>query len=140
MVSEPLNLEEWEDLISKLINDALHDELDEKFRPNLRDIEEYIDAADFSGWLASIIIKRLKTRLKSACEFYLEWRNDPKLFINWYEDKKKVDELLKFLEHHFGDEWYDNYDNEPCVKEKIVSKYNEWLFKLAFKDVLGDKE
>jgi len=85
----------------------------------------------------NVILKMVKQRIKSACEFYLEWRNDPKLFINWYEDKKKVDELLRFLEHYFGDEWYDDYDNEPCVKEKIVLKYNEWLFKLVFKDVLG---
>ena len=127
---EPLNLEEINkaDIISQaIVNSFAKCEWQESMPLGAIHLEAL-----------KLFENEVKRRIKSACEFYLEWRNDPKLFINWYEDKKKVDELLRFLEHHFGDEWYDDYDNEPCVKEKIVLKYNEWLFKLAFKDVLGD--
>ncbi len=60
--------------------------------------------------------------VKSACEFYLKFRNDPSVLFalhpQYYEDfEEKHGELSKHL-----------------IDRTI---YNEWLFKLAFSAVLG---
>jgi len=82
----------------------------------------------------------LEERIKSACEFYKEWWNNPKTFIIWYEDKRKVNGLIKFMEHWFGEYWQDKFDNLEDKRIEIILKYNEWLLKLAFKDVFkGEK-
>ena len=58
--------------------------------------------------------------IKSACNFYLRYKDKPKLLI---EEQsiflKKIMEDLEMI--------------------KTDPNYNEWLFKLAFKDVLEEK-
>jgi len=63
--------------------------------------------------------------VKSACEFYLKYKDSPKLLMRDFpEYKKKVDYFLEGM----------------VITPTAIVKYNEWLFKLAFKDVLkGDK-
>jgi len=96
----------------------------------------YKDIKQPDEYLVSLAIahavRKSFERVKSACEFYLEWWNNPKTFIIWYEDKRKVNELIKFMEHWFGEYWQDKFDSLEDKRIKIILKYNEWLFKLAF--------
>lgn len=65
------------------------------------------------------LVKTLKQRIKSACDFYLRYKDNPELLIQEYpEYKEELDS--KFL--------YFKQNN------KITPSmyYNEWLFKLAF--------
>ncbi len=83
----------------------------------------------------------LEQHIKSACEFYREWWNNPKILIMWFEDKRRVNELIKFLEQCFGETWQEQYDYLEDKRVQIILKYNEWLFKLAFKSVFkGDEK
>jgi len=70
-------------------------------------------------------------RLKSACEFYLRYKDDPLSLIKDFPSYEK----------------YVSNFSQNCIelKDKTLmkfdfKKYNEWLFRLAFKDVLGDKD
>jgi len=57
----------------------------------------------------------VRKHLKSACEFYLRYKDKPHLLIQ--EHPKYEKQARKFLDD--------------------VEKYNDWLFKLAFGGVLG---
>jgi len=67
------------------------------------------------------LLSKVKQRIKSACEFYLKYKDKPELL---FEEKR---EYRVILAHLFGD-------------DKDTSRYNEWLFKLAFEDVLKEKK
>jgi len=73
-------------------------------------------------------IDKIKQRLKSACEFYLRYKDRPALLAK--EIPKYRKEVEKFGERealfpvlHRTYEW-------------DFKKYNKWLFKLAFKGVM----
>jgi len=68
--------------------------------------------------------------VKLACEFYLRYKNHPELLV--VEHEELIDEMLK----------NKLIDYKHARKGLIVydEKYNEWLFKLAFKDVLDGGE
>ena len=80
--------------------------------------------------------KLIKQRIKSACEFFLKYKDKPELL--WEEaevleetklskrEKKSLFNMLYLI-------------REPRKREDILEllrHYNEWLFKLAFKGVL----
>jgi len=68
------------------------------------------------------IFKKIKHRIKSACEFYLKFRHDPSVFFAFYP------------------QYYDDFEKEcGLLSENLedTTCFNEWLFHLAFKDVLG---
>jgi len=80
--------------------------------------------------------------VKLACEFYLEYK-DKEGFKDLWKKRKKLfsedEELqweLSIHEHNFR---ICSNERETLIAEKL---YNEWLFKLAFKDMLdgGDKQ
>jgi len=85
----------------------------EDVREELKKIK--LEMRDFAIFCIERFIKQ---RLKSACEFYLMYKDNTSL-------------LLK--EHSKFEEWW-KYPNNMFD----YNKYNEWLFRLAFKDVLGD--
>jgi len=58
---------------------------------------------------------------RDACEFYLRYKDKPELL---FEEKR---EYRVILAHLFGD-------------DKDTSRYNEWLFKLAFKNILEEEK
>ncbi len=78
------------------------------------------------------LLKEIKQRIKEACMFYLRYKDHPKLLIKEHPKYKK--EFTKtFLEMM-------NYSPERLMDNKykwisMLMEYNEWLFKLAFKDV-----
>jgi len=77
-------------------------------------------------------IPEIKQRIKSACEFYLKYKDNPELLIKEHpEYREKVDKL-----------WYDCKNRRPTIhsaKEEFMKIYSEWLFKLAFKSILDEK-
>ena len=77
--------------------------------------------------------------VKSACEFWLRYSFNPKRLIT--EKPEFKNEVESFFS---GEIKALNFITFVCMDlkdvEKIIDeqkKYNEWLFKLAFKDVLG---
>ena len=78
----------------------------------------------------------MRQQIKSACEFYLKYKDKPKLLGKDYPlFIEKIDEIYKKrieAEEALG----PNY--EPS--NSFTEEYNEWLFKEAFKCVLEEKE
>jgi len=75
-------------------------------------------------------MRELKHHIKSACEFFLRYWDRPALFLKDFPEFEKEFIKRKFMteEGEFTANLFDEY-----------VEYVEWLFKLAFKDVLeGD--
>jgi len=68
--------------------------------------------------------------ITSACEFYLRYKDRPDLFEK--EQKNLIDYDCRY-------DWDHTF---VILKGNRAIKYKEWLFKLAFKDVLekGDNQ
>ena len=91
--------------------------------------------------LVSFAINEYKQRLKSACEFYLRYKDKPELLIKEYP--KYEEEINNFLFWGFPKNNPITHELEKKgfkVRGYINSDYNEWLFKLAFKDVLEEEK
>jgi len=96
-----------------------------------RDVFDIFDDEEFDLTVSSIK-SLIKQRLKSACEFWLKYKDNPERFIKDFdlddeecgleltEDKKKVISV----DVESGKTWFIDY--------------NDWLFKLVFKSVLED--
>ncbi len=76
-----------------------------------------------------IAIKEIKSRIKSACEFYLRYKDNPDLLLDEY---KEIDDVLS---EEFGEDWLWQFREDKLMRPLIKLEYNEWLFKLAFKGV-----
>jgi len=96
-----------------------------KTKPQPLDLEEIkIIISDIGKKKAEQLVNYFKYKLKSACEFYLRYKDKPVLlFKNFPEYKElaiKDKAIIPDLEGKFT--W-------------LTLDYNEWLFKLAFKDI-----
>jgi len=82
--------------------------------------------------------KEIKQRIREACEFYLRYKNNPKSLIK--EHPKYKEEMIK--ENSVTTCVSDGilFGELKLLEEEkeiiILRKYNEWLFKLAFRGVL----
>ena len=96
-------------------------------------IIERKDIGDYTK--AHEIEEVIKRRLKSACDFYLRYKNKPELLVKEHPEivKKKIQEEKKFFKFY-------SEENFIIWGYKDNIEYNEWLFKLAFKGVLGGDE
>jgi len=76
-------------------------------------------------------------RVKSACEFYLRYKDNPKLLGKEHPLLiEKVNELYrKHIE--IEEELGENYDPKS---KTFIDEYNEWLFKYSFFDIFAEKE
>ena len=72
------------------------------------------------------IVFFVKKYLKSACEFYLRYKDKPTLLLKEHPEYESTEFLVE-LDENFKEDFND-----------FMKKYNEWLFKLAFKDVLKE--
>ena len=69
------------------------------------------------------LVKTLKQRIKSACDFFLRYKGNPSLLI------MERPELKEEVENMF----LDRYSTAKYgVNVWRLEQYNEWLFKLAF--------
>ena len=115
------------------------------------------------------LIKEIKQRIKKACESYLKYKDKPDSLAKEHPEyrqiivlnfntlclncKKELGEVCIRTWVGWDDGDYDYFCSEKCTEEykKHLPKtknilvptheeYNEWLFKLAFKDVLEEGE
>jgi len=89
--------------------------------------------------------KEIKQRIKQACEFFLINKADCDL--DQFGLLDVLDECIKLGLDKKDKKWFDNFykrvkelckDSHFDVSD-LIDEYNEWLFKLAFKSVLGEK-
>lgn len=89
------------------------------------------------GWvfIDELIRKEIKQRIKTACEFYLRYKNKPELLMEEHPEYKKQ---CEYFIHEI--EMASIGEFEPTHGELAhLMDYNEWLFKLTFKAVLDDE-
>jgi len=86
------------------------------------------------------LVKEIKQRINSACEFYLRYKDRPELLIKehpeYLEELKKkcmprIEEILSCIKLQVK-------TNEE-VFVVCYEKYTFWLFRLAFRGVLDDE-
>lgn len=81
--------------------------------------------------IRDVLVSEILQRIRKACEFYLWYKDKPSILwnerINYIKKIKKDKELWKFIE---------KLNKERCITLRL---YNEWLFKLAFRGVFGEK-
>ena len=70
------------------------------------------------------LIEKIKQHIKQACEFYLRYKDKPKLLAKEYPNIRVSEEAFPY------------FFKTSFSKIKVKFKYNEWLFKLAFKEIL----
>jgi len=73
-------------------------------------------------FISETTFEDLRQRIKSACEFYLRYKDKPELLI---KEHPEFFEIIKRIQKNYFDWSY---------------YYNEWLFKLAFKPIFEDGE
>ena len=104
-------------------------ELREIVKEKLVEFAEIRQWRNFIDYLRIIMKDFAEERIKSACDFYLMYKDNPELLIEEYPKyRKKVDSFYETETELFP------YETNRCVF--LNEKYNEWLFKLAFKGVL----
>lgn len=72
-------------------------------------------------------------RIKSACDFYIRYKDYPELLIN--EQKELLTVTGKLEEAKAFAELIQCLEGSNSLRQQL--KYNEWLFRLAFRGVLG---
>jgi len=118
--------------------DILKEVMEEIFR---RKLEAGISQKAFERYeeVVKISIEEIKARIKSACEFYLRYKDKPELLWDNYFLKNKEHRLKLFV---FCDKLRglrEQGDVEKLINDFYlkIDNYNEWLFKLAFKRCFG---
>ncbi len=82
-----------------------------------------------------IVDNEVNPIIKSACEFYLKYEDNPDLlFEDAFDITKNSDDFVQIKLD--AERWIDKVKKD---KERY-NEYNEWLFKLTFKDVLKKTE
>ena len=102
----------------------LKDELETETKTALDEWERgcYETIADLLLTHQKYIFDKMKQYFKSACEFYLKYMNRPdRLAGDYPEYHDEIDHI-----------WGKHIDDD-----KFLAEYNEWLFKLVFKDYLN---
>ena len=81
--------------------------------------------------------------IKSACNFYRKYVSRPDLLAEEHPELAKIeidyesaDDVLKEIKRI--EDVYGINGTQATIRAKLMD-YNLWLFKLAFKDVFGDK-
>ena len=119
MKTKPFDLEDLEKEIYTSIKKYIRKNYNPKdFADEWIEVFEDFETMDSELGIIEFIIKELKQRIKSACEFYLKYKDKPELLIKEHPEYKSEIGTLRYLE--FKEEL--NFEEE----------YNTWLFKLAF--------
>ena len=84
---------------------------------------------DFKDVLRQEIIQRIK----SACEFYLRYKDEPDLLIKEHPKyKKELNEIIKIFNKEFSIAIEFLSLDKIEIREHFLPIYNDWLFKLTF--------
>ena len=85
-----------------------------------------------------IIRNEIKQHIKSACEFYLRYKDNPELLVKEHHEYEnvKISTTIGTLKNFIK---IRKMDTGGEIDETLLEErdYNEWLFKLTFKDVLN---
>jgi len=141
---QPLDLEDLKEFAPNLLAKNIMDMIIQGLTRNEKIVDTKEDAIELTSDLINEIVDEIKQRLKSACEFYLKYKDNPELLIE--EQKKYYDNLednpflIAIFDTLNRSKIIDKFDEKECgwklyEKEKALKEYNDWLFKLAFKDV-----
>jgi len=101
-----------------------------------------------------VLLKKLvpfiKQHIKSACEFYSRYKDNPELLIKEHIEFKTAIEKLFNIEGKLRNDGTitrdipEEFDYPKIPLSKSIyydyKKYNKWLFKLAFKSVFEEEE
>jgi len=126
---------------------------------NLEEIKDLIEKCGYGEIATTLAFKKIKQKLKSACEFYLRYKDKPDLLVKEHPQYKEAIEKLR---------WIPNQDFEACRKDwfketygegvscdccpmqescsegefieniDFIKEYNTWLFKRSFSDVFTE--
>ena len=87
-----------------------------------------------------LTLYKTKERIKLACEFYLKYVNRPEVLLknkhySWLFNRT----LPMFVGKTYG-WWHYKYVLSDDVEDRYIAMdlYNQWLFKLAFKDIFEE--
>jgi len=119
--AKPLNLEKTKSEIKKEVLEWLYKDIK---RP-----DKYL----VSLAIAHAVRKSFE-RVKSACEFYLRYKDNPELLIE--EHPEYEEELM----NQFLFKYRNTLDRLTEIQTFYKWKYQEWLFKQVFKEVLKNEE
>jgi len=130
----------------------LEKEVEDILKPkplNLRKIEKELLEIYYNKWdknrideeFIKLTVSIFKNRIKKTCEFYLRYKDNPELFLK--EHPEFEDKLATFCKAYKNGRCEGEH-RTFCKPSKClfffelvdIEKYNSWLFKLAFKDVL----
>ena len=137
MKPKPLNLR-FDDITipNNEIAEASFDMIVRALRRNEREVDTKEEAYDIVFSLLEeykdTLLKEVKQRIKSACEFYQRYENDPDLL---YDEQPEL--RREFDNQDFSKDFVSIVEGIPIRVSSFVSyndmtKYNKWLFKLAF--------
>ena len=104
-----------------------------KMKPEPLDLEDILKGI---AYVSPNFSKEVKQRIREACEFYLRYRDKPKLLMREYPEYKRRIKKEEFIPNMVFMDDYMKYILS-VVKYK---EYNEWLFKLAFRGVLNEEK
>jgi len=116
MKPKPLNLdsEEIEELIAHKLK-------------NLDTVIINVDEVPDIRTAIRVTTEEIKQRINFACEFYRKYRDNPELLAKEHPELEcKIRPKKYYLWY-----WFDAYK---------MKKYSDWLFKLAFKEVLKNEK
>ena len=119
--AKPLNLEKTKSEIKKEVLEWLYKDIK---RP-----DKYL----VSLAIAHAVRKSFE-RVKSACEFYLRYKDNPELLIE--EHPEYEEELM----NQFLFKYRNTLDRLTEIQTFYKWKYQEWLFKQVFKEVLKNEK
>ena len=119
----PKDLHKWYLEVTKKLKPESYNKKAQKSFEKLSEEQKFID---------KFICDRIKFRIKSACEFFLRYKDRPSLL--W---KKRPEYRKEMEKKDIMDESWIKLDEPDEIYD--WSEYNEWLFKLAFKSVLEEK-
>jgi len=129
---KPEDLHKWYLEATKELKPESYNENAQKPYNELTDEQKFID---------EFICEKIKQRIRSACMFYLKYKDKPELLVKERPDKAMIEidydtaeDIVK--EIHRIIERYGKVEAQATIRLKII-EYNEWLFRLSFKDVLG---
>jgi len=123
---KPEDLHNWYLEATKKLNPKSYNKEAQKPYRELSEEQKFID---------KFIRKKILQRIKSACEFYLRYKDNPRLFLAKEADSKTVISYIREIQNVLG------YKNPHYIAWKLAKiDYNEWLFRFVFKDVLEEKE
>jgi len=135
----PLDLKKLREKIDekiKVVSMLGHLYIDGEYKGYVKDKEPLVVFVGVEEEDVNNLLDEIKQSIKSACEFYLRYVSDPLKLEKEYKHRL-TEEEQDFLEY---------IKNEILLSEGLDSvnlmfEYNNWLFRLAFKDVLGgDKD